>query len=62
MQKNINEVHTAVNAIIDAGETIFDDALFVVREKDGKVAIFDYRTGKVIEELNIYQFYFKKIL
>ena len=48
MQKNINDVHIAVNAIIDEGETIFDEALFVVREKDGKVAIFDYRTGKVI--------------
>jgi len=56
MQKNINDVHIAVNAIIDEGETIFDEALFVVREKDGKVAIFDYRTGKVIEELNIYTY------
>lgn len=56
MQRNISEVYTAVNSIIDAGETIFDDALFVVREKDGKVAIFDYRTGKVIEELNIYTY------
>lgn len=56
MQKNINDVHVAVNAIIEEGETIFDEALFVVREKDGKVAIFDYRTGKVIEELNIYTY------
>jgi hypothetical protein len=56
MQRNINEVYVAVSAISENEETIFDEALFVVREKDGKVAIFDYRSGKVIEELDIYTY------
>ena len=52
----IDKVYAAVNAITENEQTVFDDALFVVREKDGKVAIFDYRTGKVIEELNVYTY------
>ena len=56
VNKKVDRVYSAVNAMISDGETIFDDALFVVREKEGKVAIFDYRTGKVIEELNVYTY------
>ncbi len=52
----VDKVYAAVNAIIEDEGTVFDEALFVVREKDGKVAIFDYRTGKVIEELNVYTY------
>ncbi|MBQ7010906.1 MAG: hypothetical protein IJN63_04310 [Clostridia bacterium] len=56
VDQKVDRVYSAVNAIIEDGETLFDEALFVVREKDGKVAIFDYRTGKVIEELNVYTY------
>lgn len=52
----VDKVYAAVNLMAENGETVFDEALFVVREKDGKVAIFDYRTGKVIEELNVYTY------
>lgn len=52
----VDKVYAAVNAMAENEGTVFDDALFVVREKEGKVAIFDYRTGKVIEELNVYTY------
>ena len=52
----VDKVFAAVNQMAETEGTIFDEALFVVREKDGKVAIFDYRTGKVIEELNVYTY------
>lgn len=52
----VDKVYAAVNAMSENEGTLFDEALFVVREKDGKVAIFDYRTGKVIEELNVYTY------
>ncbi len=52
----VDKVYAAVNAMAENEGTVFDEALFVVREKDGKVAIFDYRTGKVIEELNVYTY------
>lgn len=52
----IDKVYAAVSAMSENESSVFDEALFVVREKDGKVAIFDYRTGKVIEELNVYTY------
>lgn len=52
----VDKIYAAVNSIAENEDNIFDDALFVVREKDGRVAIFDYRTGKVIEELNVYTY------
>ena len=52
----VDKIYAAVNSSAENEDNIFDDALFVVREKDGRVAIFDYRTGKVIEELNVYTY------
>lgn len=56
LNSGIDKLYEAVNAMAEDSDTVFDEALFVVREKEGKVAIFDYRTGKVIEELNVYTY------
>ena len=56
LNSEVRAINDAVAAMAEDSGTVFDEALFVVREKDGKVAIFDYRTGKVVEELNVYTY------